>query len=175
MRNVCYLCIGVAVWLLSSCSSSPKDSESDIKVLMNESLKSDGLQRTTETDVSATFTYNGKEYQSRVVCRPDESLPIVVNEQGEKFVDNRITLRITSGGNTIVEKVFTKASFASQVDDKFLKNSILEGMVYSDVTKDGIEYGASVSYPLTDLYIPFLLKVTLDGRVTMTKADFLDE
>ena len=65
-----------------------------------------------------------------MVRRPDDSLPVVINEQGDKFVDNSITLRITSGGKSIVDKVFTKESFASLVDAKFMKHSILEGLVY---------------------------------------------
>lgn len=42
-------------------------------------------------------------------------------------MDNRITLRITCGGKRVVDKVFTKDNFASLVDAKFMKYSILEG------------------------------------------------
>ena len=61
-----------------------------------------------------------------MVRRPDDSLHFVINQQGDKFVDNSITLRITSGGKSIVDKVFTKESFASLVDAKFMKHSIIE-------------------------------------------------
>ena len=97
---------------------------------MQDSTEIAGPQRMQVSDVKTSFTYKGKEYQSSVVRRPDESLPIVKNEQGEKFVDNRITLRITCGGKQVVDKVFTKDNFASLVDAKFMKYSILEGLVY---------------------------------------------
>ena len=102
-------------------------------------------------------------------------LPVVINEQGEKFVDNRITLRITSGGKSIVEKVFTKESFASLVDARFLKHSILEGLVYDKTTPQGIVYAASICYPQTDLYIPLSLTVTPDGKISMAKEELLEE
>ena len=130
MRNVFYFWICIAMWLLSACSSQKKEDRGDIQVLMKDSVDANGLQRMQVSDSKTSFTYKGKEYQSSVVRRPDDSLPVVINEQGDKFVDNSITLRITSGGKSIVDKVFTKESFASLVDAKFMKHSILEGLVY---------------------------------------------
>ena len=137
MRNVFYFWICIAMWLLSACSSQKKEDRGDIQVLMKDSVDANGLQRMQVSDSKTSFTYKGKEYQSSVVRRPDDSLPVVINEQGDKFVDNSITLRITSGGKSIVDKVFTKESFASLVDAKFMKHSILEGLPspeYSNVT-----------------------------------------
>ena len=127
------------------------------------------------SDVKATFTFKGKEYQSSVVRRPDESLPIVKNEQGEKFVDNRITLRLTSGGKQVVDRVFTKESFASLVDAKFMKYAILEGLVYDQTTPQGIIYAASVCYPQSDLYVPIKLTITADGKISMTQDEMMED
>ena len=91
--------------------SEKKEDRGDIQVLMKDSVDANGLQRMQVSDSKTSFTYKGKEYQSSVVRRPDDSLPVVINEQGDKFVDNSITLRITSGGKSIVDKVFTKESF----------------------------------------------------------------
>ena len=161
MRNVFYFWICIAMWLLSACSSQKKEDRGDIQVLMNDSKTS--------------FTYKGKEYQSSVVRRPDDSLPVVINEQGDKFVDNSITLRITSGGKSIVDKVFTKESFASLVDAKFMKHSILEGLVYDKTTPQGIVYAASVCYPQSDLYIPLSITVSADGKISLAKEELLED
>lgn len=175
MKNVFYFCICIAVWLLSACSSQKKGDGADIQVLMKDSVDASGLQRMQVSDIKTTFTYKGKDYQSNVVRRPDDSLPIVINEQGEKFVDNRITLRITSGGKSVVDKVFTKENFASLVDAKFLKHSILEGLVYDKTTPKGIVYAASICYPQTNLYIPLSLTVTPDGKISMAKEELLED
>ena len=34
------------------------------------------------SDTKVTITYKGREYRSSVVRRPDESLPVVTDEQG---------------------------------------------------------------------------------------------
>ena len=93
MKNVFYFWICMAVWLLSACSSQKKGDGEDVQVLMKDSVDANGLQRMQVSDSKMSFTYNGKEYHSHVVRRPDDSLPVVTNEQGEKFVDNRIPLR----------------------------------------------------------------------------------
>ena len=93
----------------------------------------------------------------------------------EKFVDNRITLRITCGGKQVVDKVFTKDNFASLVDAKFMKYSILEGLVYDKTTPQGIIYAASVCYPQSDLYVPLRLTVSADGKISMAKEELLEE
>ena len=98
-----------------------------------------------------------------------------INEEGEKFVDNSISLRLTSGGKTIVDKVFTKGDFASLVDAKYMKQFILEGLVYDKTTPKGIVYAASICYPQTDLYIPLSLTITPDGKITMMKEELLED
>jgi hypothetical protein len=106
MKNIVYILVCASVIFFTACSSQDKNKKDGTQVLMQDSTEIAGPQRMQVSDVKTSFTYKGKEYQSSVVRRPDESLPIVKNEQGEKFVDNRITLRITCGGKQVVDKVF---------------------------------------------------------------------
>ncbi len=176
MKNVFYFWICVAICLLTACSSQKKDGTgSSVRVLMKDSIDESGLQRMQVSDSKTTLTYKGRDYHSNVLRQPDENLPVVTNEQGEKYVDNRITLRIISEGKTIVDKVFTKENFASLVDANFLRHSILEGLVYNKTTPQGIVYAASISYPQTDLYIPLSLTVTADGTISIAKEEMLEE
>lgn len=174
MKNIVYLLAYASVIFLSACSSKSKDGN-DMQVLMKDSTELAGPQRMQVSDVKATFTYKGKDYQSSVVRKPDESLPVVTNEQGEKFVDNRITLRITSGGKTVVDKVFSKESFASLIDARFMKYATLEGLVFDQTTPQGMIYAASVCYPQSDLYVPVKLTITADGKISMAKEDLMED
>ena len=95
------------------------------------------------------------------------------------FVDNSIKVKITrDNGTTLFEKTFTKNDFASNLPAKYLKRSVLEGLVFDDVRtaeKKEITLAASVSYPMTDLYIPFVLVVTQDGRLSISKDEDMGE
>lgn len=175
MKNIVYIMAGVAVLLFAACSSQKKSDKDNVQVLMQDSAAMSAPQRMQTSDTKVTITYKGKEYHSSVVRRPDDSLPVVKNEQGEKFVDNSITLRITCGGKQIVDKVFTKESFASLVDANFMKHSILEGLVYDKTTPQGIVYAASICYPQTDLYVPLRLTVSADGKISMAKEELMED
>lgn len=175
MRNVFYICICIALWFLSSCSSNKKKAEADIQILMKDSVVVGGPERMQVSDAKTTITFKGKEYHSQVIRRPDDNLPVVKNEEGETFIDNRITLRITSGGKTVVDKVFTKESFAGLVDATFLKHSILEGLVYDKNTSNGMVYAASICYPQSDLYIPMSITVSADGKISLAKEELLED
>ena len=59
-----------------------------------------------------------------------------------------------------------------------MKRSVLEGLVFDDVRtseKKEIILAASVSYPMTDLYIPFILTVSQDGKLSITKDEDMGE
>lgn len=163
----------VAPLLLLSCSQKTNTSD-DVLVVKPDTVVNKGPQSMQVSDIKASFTYKGREYQSSVVRRPDSSLPLVTNEQGEKFVDNRITLRLQTGGRTVVDRSFTKADFSSLVDERMLNHAILEGLVYYQTTAGGIIYAASVCYPQSDLYVPIRLTISADGKIQMTRDEMID-
>lgn len=174
-KTIFYICACAAVGLFVSCSSQEQRRGDGLLVQMQDSVAIGGPQRMQVSDVKTTFTYKGKEYQSSVVRRPDETLPVVSVEEEGKYYDNRITLRISCGGKLVVDKVFTKESFASLVDAKFMKYAVLEGLVYSETTDRGIIYAASVGYPQSDLYVPIRLTITADGKISMSKEELMEE
>ena len=174
MKNIVYTLACASILFFTACSSKNKNGE-DTQLSMQDSTAIAGPQRMQVSEVKATLTYKGKDYQSSVVRQPDETLPIVTDEQGAKFVDNRIALRITSGGKQVVDKVFTKESFASLIDSKFMKYAILEGLVFDQTTPRGMIYAASVCYPQSDLYVPIRLTITADGNISMAKEDLMED
>lgn len=180
MRKAHYLAVGLtalSLLLLPGCSSrqaSGGDGE-DITMARTDSAVVSGPQRMQASEAVETFMFKGKEYRSVVVRKPDESLPVVKDEQGNAYVDNRVSLRLTSGGKTVADREFTKESFAHLVDASFLKHAILEGFVFDETTSRGIVYAASISYPQTDLYVPLRITVAADGKVTMERQEFMEE
>ena len=55
-----------------------------------------------------------------------------------------------------------------------MKRSVLEGIVYDDVTtaeKSEITLAGSVSYPMSDLYIPFKVTINQNGNMSIRKDE----
>ncbi len=175
MKTLFYLGVCMSVILLASCSSSKKNADKDIMVATHDSIGADSVQRMQVSESKITISYKSKQYSSTVVRRPDLSLTVIQNDQGDRFADNRITLQLICEGRNLVNKTFTKESFSSLVDADFLKHAILEGLVYDKVTPQGIRYVASICYPQTDLYIPLSLTVSADGRISMAKEEMMED
>lgn len=161
--------------LMLSCSPSSKRGEEGIRVLMKDTVSVSAPQRMPLLEREERITSKGKEYLLTLVRCADDALPMVKNEEGELYVDNHITVRLTCGGKRIVEKSFTKNDFAQQVDARFLKYAILESMVYEKVTPQGISCMASLCYPQTDLCVPVRLTFAADGHVSMMKVEQLED
>ena len=137
-----------------------------------------GLQRMQVSQIKQEITCRGKKFQLSVERTPDDKLPHVKSDMG-LFVDNSIKVKITrDNGTTLFEKTFIKNDFASLLPAKYLKRSVLEGLVFDDVRtaeKKEITLAASVSYPMTDLYIPFVLVISQDGKLSISKDEDMGE
>ena len=117
----------------------------------------------------------GKSYQVEVARTPDDSLRMVKDEDGQKFVDNRISLRILrSDGSVFYKGSFTKAAFESYLDDDYRKTGILEGFVYDKIDGPQIIFAASVCHPQTDEYIPLVVTISSQGEVGIRRDSDMD-
>ena len=130
-----YLIIALVIASLSSCSEEKKNKQEEAKrIFQIESVdEKSGLQRMQISRVNQEIICKGKKFQLSVERTPDEKLPHVKSDMG-LFVDNIIKVRITqSNGTSLFEKTFTKNDFASYLPEKYLKRSVLEGLVFDDV------------------------------------------
>ena len=116
-----------------------------------------------------------KSYQVFINRVADDSLRMVQDETGQKFVDNRITLRVVrADGSVFFKKVFTKATSDAQLDDDYRQTGILEGLVFDKVDGNNLVFAGSVSHPQTDEYIPLVVTVSNFGNVTIKRDDQMD-
>ena len=116
-----------------------------------------------------------KSLQGFISRVADDSVRMVQDETGQKFVDNRITLRVVrADGSVFFKKVFTKSTFDAQLDDDYRQTGILEGLVFDKVDGNNLVFAGSVSHPQTDEYIPLVVTVSNFGNVTIKRDDQMD-
>lgn len=176
MKKSIRLIIWCSLVVLASCSNKDNAAKvDDTRVLMQNTVDEKGLQRMQASVSEQIVTFQGKEYKISLNRRPDDSLETVKSEVGDTFIDNRITLHITQGNKVVIDKAFTKHSFASVVSAQFMQKSILEGMVFDKTTSKGMVFAVSVSYPQTDLYIPIALTVDSNGKISMVQEELMEE
>lgn len=175
MKKLIYLLGLTMLMVIVACSGTAEKKQSDIRVLMQDSTDAHGLQRMTARKSEIDIKYKGKEYHSFISRTPNDSLPRVVSQMGNTYVDNQIVLRLTRGNERIFSRTFTKKQFASLIGEDFMAKSILEGIVYDKTTPEGFVYAASICYPQTDLYVPVSITISTDGKISMKKEELLEE
>ena len=185
-----YFIFVVVLCMATGCGSKKDASgDSDQHIFQIDSVdRVTGVQRMQVSRTNQDIVCNGKKYRLFIDRSPSDSLKKVKSDAGI-FTDNRIVLKIArENGTTLFSKTFTKQNFASLIPDRYLTHSILEimnmigrkrgaiisgGNVDDEKTSNSknIILAASVSIPMTDLYIPFSIIITPDGKMTMERDE----
>ena len=163
MKKIQLLAVLLMAVLAISCSK--KKESKDIIVPTAEVVKPKAPISMQPYNQQQEVEWLDKSYQVIINRVADDSLQMVQDETGQKFVDNRITLRvIRADGSVFFKKVFTKGNFDAQLDDDYRKTGILEGLVFA----------GSVSHPQTDEYIPLVVTVSNFGNISIKRDDQMD-
>ena len=117
----------------------------------------------------------GRTYKVKIARQPSDSLPMVKDETGQKYVDNQFRLTVErQDGSVFFSRVFTKASLASHLDDDFSRTGIFEGLVFDRADGDDLVFGASVGHPQSDEYIPLVIRLTRMGELSIRRDSQMD-
>jgi hypothetical protein len=161
------------VALMMSCGK--KKESKDIIVPTAEEVKPKAPISMQPYNQQQEVEWLDKSYQVIINRVADDSLRMVQDETGQKFVDNRITLRvIRADGSVFFKKVFTKSNFDVQLDDDYRQTGILEGLVFDKVDGNNLVFAGSVSHPQTDEYIPLVVTVSNLGKISIKRDDQMD-
>lgn len=162
-----------ALLLLSGCTEKKKSE--DIIAPKPEEVKPQAPIRMQEYTQTKDVVWLDRNYQVEVRRMPDDSLRMVKDETGQKFVDNRITVKVVrADGSVFFNRTFTKAAFESYLNNDYRQTGILEGLVFDKIEGNNIFFAASVSHPQTDEYIPFVVSLSNLGAVGIRVDSDLD-
>lgn len=180
MKHFYILCACLSLFLWAGCSGNKKSSiEEERRIFQIDSVDANtGIQRMQVMHINQEIACNGKKYRLKIDRSPADDLPTVKSEMGV-FADNRIVVKILrENGASLFERSFVKNDFSSYLTTDFLRHSVLEGLVFDDMKtaeNKQITLAASVSYPMTDLYIPFTIVVFQEGKMSLSKDEDMGE
>lgn len=119
----------------------------------------------------------GKTYGVEIRREADTSLPMIVDETGNKYYDNHINIKVTRNDGTVFfEKTFSKEDFSSYITEQYTKKSALLGIVIDKTDENNLYFAASVGSPdvLSDEYMPLILSLSRMGSISIKKDTRLD-
>ena len=163
----------MAMVALTGCKE--KKQTQDIIAPRVEVAKPSGPVRMQPYSDQRDVQWLGKTYRVEINRTASDSLPMVKDETGQKFVDNRITLVVRrADGSVAIQKSFTKATFEGYIDAGYRKAGILEGLVFDEVDDQQLKFAASVCLPQTDEYIPLNVQIDNFGNVRIARDSQMD-
>ena len=173
-----YLLLIIFACLLWNCTGKkPSSNVSDEQTVfqIDKVDEQTGLQRMQSSQFSDVIEAGGKKFQLYIERSATDSLPHVKSEMG-LFADNRVVLDIKRNDQSnLYNKIFTKRDFASLLTESYLEKSVLEGLVFdhekTESANGNIVLAASVSFPMTDLYVPFTIIITPSGKMSIERDE----
>ncbi|ETD15812.1 MULTISPECIES: DUF4738 domain-containing protein [Prevotellaceae] len=169
------LTVAVAVVGITSCGG--KSDSNRIIAPKPVKQKPKATQKVGDYSQTRDVEWLGSHYKIEVKRVADTSLPLADDGSGNKYFDNRITVRILrSNGTEFFCRTFTKADFDASLEATYRKNGALLGIVYDQVVGKRLIFAASVGSPdkMSDEYMPLLLKISNLGSVEISKDNQLD-
>lgn len=169
------LLLTIIVAIASSCGR--KKSSNVIIAPKPEVVKPSASVRMSEYTHSDNVEWLGKTYKVEVIRSVADSLPMVKDDQGMKYFDNMIRVKvIRPDGTEFFNRLFSKAAFKDYIDDNTRNHGVLLGVVLDKAEGDNLILGASVGSPdiLSDEYIPLLITISRMGNVSIARDSHLD-
>ena len=157
-----------------ACEKEKKQTVNNIIVPPREEKVPDTLiHQMNEIDHVDEVKWVGSTYKVRVHRYSSDSLSVATDENGKRYYNNLIRVHITrADGSVFFDKLFSKKMFEGFVDDKYLSQNLILGMVYNGNDANNLYFLGSVGCPdiLTEEYVPFNVSVNRVGEVKVEKA-----
>ena len=166
---------GMLMLGITACKEKKKSEDIIIAKYVPEGPKSPIRMDTDQR--SKAVEWLGGSYSIVTSREAADSLPMLKDETGQEYIDNRVTITILRSDNTVfLKKQFTKNSFASYVDAGFRQTGMLENIIFHGVEDGRLKFGAVVSKPGSDdEFIPLDLCVDRQGGLTITQGKLFDD
>lgn len=112
-----------------------------------------------------TAKLGGKSYHITISRKADSTLPVVTDELGKQFYDNRVEVNITCDGTDFFHKSYTKEAFADFLSSAEKEGTVLLGMAFDSEKSDGhaIRLGAQIGQVGIEEGPAFSIEIPLNG------------
>lgn len=165
-----WMVLAVSAMVLASCGNRNKNQDGWVAP-EHEVV----TRQMPDLQLTDSVRMGGKQYVYDILRTPSDSLDKVKDDMEDLYLDNTIRLTIRRDGAVFFDRTFTKATFAASIDKSFYQNAILDGIRFIKAEPgQGLIFSFAVSYPDSDMSVPFLMTIADGGSYTFVKDENLD-
>lgn len=172
-----FVLLGVLLLGISSCKDDKKSDNVILEKPAKEVVPTDTVEMTTIAPEARTVEWVTGKYTIAIRRYADRSLPVVQDESGRKYFDNKIDLKISrEDGSFFLDKTFEKKDFDRFLDKDTRANGALLGLPFVEVDGDNLVFSASVGSPneMSDEFVPMKVKISRMGDIHIELDNDLD-
>ena len=171
MKQYVFLLFAASVLMLTACKDK-KTGNADIITTDYEIPKPSDtpIAMGVQADNAKVEWVEGRSYTVDVTRMPVDSLPMVTDEIGQKYVDNIIKVKVSRADSTVVfHRTFTKKSFLNWIDSDYQRNAVLAGIRFLKVENGLLVFTAWLNFPDAgdDEAVELSLQIDRNGEVTI--------
>ena len=175
MKRLFSLVLAFVIMMLSACKEKKQTDDIITTKYVPKQLQAPiGMPADKQVQ---TVEWGGAAYQVSVSRVAADSLPMVKDEAGQKYKDNRITVSVTrQDGSSVLKRTFAKSAFTQYVDEVFRKNGILASIRFDEVDNGKLEFSVVIALPdaIDDVFIPLEMTVDRNGIINIREDDDMD-
>lgn len=120
-----------------------------------------------EQEKADTFSARlaGKDFKILITRKADKSLPVVTDDMGKQYYDNRVDIIITRDGEDFFKNSYTKETFSEFLAKDESQGTVLLGMAFDQIKSDShaIYLGSQVGQVGIEEGPAFSIEIPLDG------------
>lgn len=159
---------------LSACSGNKSDANAQQQDSTAVNANNNAPYAETDQNNQYTAKLGGKSFEIVIQRKADKSLPIVTDDLGKQFYDNRVDVVIKCDGQEFYKHSFTKEAFADFLTTSAdSQGTVLLGMAYDSAKSDAhaIRLGAQIGQVGIEEGPAFSIEIPLDGSAISIVRD----
>ncbi len=161
------------VVLIAACSGKKSESQTSDNDTTTTAKANTPYANSSQTN-DYTARLGGTDYVVTISRSADTSLPVVTDELGNKFYDNRVNVQVKRGAEQVLNKTFTKENFSEFLTSQSERQgTVLLGMAYDSEKSDGhtLRLGAQIGQVGIEEGPAFTVEIPLDGGAVSIVRD----
>lgn len=171
-------CCAAAFFVVSMAFASCEEKPKETVIIARKPVKTvkKAIQKVGDYVQTRNVEWLEATYSVTVERTADTSLPLILDESGNRYYDNAITVTVKrQDGTVFFNRRFTKSDFASYIDMEGGKGALL-GIVLDHAQAATLYFAASVGSPdkMSDEYVPLVMSIGRGGDVSIKKDTRLD-
>ncbi len=174
----------VTILVLHSCKEQKPSRDIITKIQPKEAHPPGPQTMSTGAIPPKEVAWNGAEYVINIARDADHSLPLIEDQSGTKYYDNRVHLTITrKDGTKFFDREFTRGDFARYTDFPYARHWGLTGFNFDSVRECGLSFAIAIGSPdemADNEFVPITLVIDRNAHITIMSqqqepSDYADD